>query len=304
MAHAPIALFVYNRPAHTAATLAALRANDLATASHLFVFSDGPKHADDGPAVEAVRATVHGATGFRSVEVLAKRANAGLAKSIIGGVSRVLADHDRVIVLEDDLVTSPHFLRYMNAALDRYRDHRRVLSVSGYNPPPHIMDFPRGFTADVYFNPRPSSQGWATWSDRWRQADWEVSAFASFRRDASAQRAFDQGGADLTEMLVAEREGRLESWAIRWTFTHFLARAVAVYPVRSYVDNIGHDGTGVHPPNPFLRNDLSRALPAVQFPAEVRVDEEVMRAFRRYYFARALFRRLRRLAARLFGRTP
>jgi hypothetical protein len=302
VASAPIAIFVYNRPTHAAATLAALRGNELATESDLFVFSDGARGEADRPAVEAVRALVRAVTGFRSLTVVEKAHNEGLAASIIAGVSQVLAKWSQVIVLEDDIVTSPYFLHYMNQALDRYRDTPRVFSIGGYNPPEHVMRFPHGYSRQVYFNPRCCSQGWATWRDRWEKADWNVARYDSFRRDLVAQRAFNEGGEDLTDTLIAEREGRMESWAIRWAFTHFLQHAVAVYPVRSYVDNIGHDGSGVHAPSQILRNDLSRALPAVEFPPEVQVDPEVMRAFRRYYFVRAQFRALRRFLLRMFGR--
>jgi hypothetical protein len=303
MTNAPIVLFVYNRPKHTAATLAALRGNELAMDSDLFVFSDGAKGEADVPAVAAVRALVQAVTGFRSVTVFEKAHNEGLAASIIAGVSRVIADRGRVVVIEDDIVTSPYFLRYMNAALERYQDVGRVFSVSGYNLPPQIMRFPRGYAHDVYFNPRNSSWGWATWRDRWEKADWNVARYAAFLCDPAAQRAFNQAGDDLTDMLIAEHEGRVHSWAIRWTFTHFLHRAVSVYPVRSYVDNIGLDCSGVHCGwNTALRNDPSRALPGVEFPREVQVVPEVMRAFRRYYFVRAQFRALRRFLLRMFGR--
>jgi len=305
MVNAPIALFVYNRPRHTAATLVALGANAMAAESDLFVFCDGPKSDADALAVAAVRDLVGATAGFRSIQVFEAERNAGLAASIIAGVTRVISEHGRVIVLEDDIVTSPHFLRYMNAALDRYGNDGRVFSVSGYNPPPNMMRFPRSYAHDVYFNPRSSSWGWATWRDRWKKADWDVAPYESFIRDPAARRAFNAGGADLSDTLIAQREGRVDSWAVRWAFTHFTHHALAVYPVRSYVDNIGHDGSGTHcRPNFALRNDLSRALLNVEFPPKAEVDEEVMRVFRRYYFIRMRLTAVRRFLLRLAGRAP
>lgn len=300
VASAPIVLFVYNRPTHTAATLAALRGNELAMDSDLFVFSDGAKGEVDVPAVAAVRALVRAVTGFRSVTVFEKANNEGLAASIIAGVSRVIADRGRVIVLEDDIVTSPYFLHFMNAALDRYQDVRRVFSVSGFNLPPQVMPFPRGYPHDVYFHLRICSWGWATWRDRWEKVDWNMPQYDSFIRDRAARRVFNQAGDDVVDMLIAEHEGRLQSWAIRWAFTHYLHRAVAVYPVRSYVDNVGLDGSGTNcSRNVALHNDLTRASPRVEFPAKVEIDEEVMRASRRYYFLRSRLAALRRFALRI-----
>jgi len=280
-------------------TVAALRANHLAADSDLYVFCDGPAGDRDRAATEAVRKAAREISGFRTVEVLEKERNAGLAASIIAGVSELLDEHGSAIVLEDDLVTSPFFLRYMNAALDRYRDAREVFSVSGYNQPPAVMRFPKGYAHDVYFTPRNSSQGWATWRDRWDKADWEAKGFERLARDPALRRAFNAGGDDLADMLIAEREGRINSWSIRWTFAHFTHNALAVYPVRSYVDNIGHDGSGTHTADPLLRNDVSRANPDVVFPAEIGLDAAVMRAFRRYYSrgrAAYVYRRLLRLA--------
>jgi hypothetical protein len=302
VAYAPIALFVYNRQAHTAATLAALRNNSLAAESDLFVFADGAKGESDRSAVQAVRALVRATTGFHSVELIEKPANEGLPASIIGGVSRVLAERGRVVVLEDDIVTSPYFLRYMNAALERYRDARRIFTVNGYNLPPQLMRFPRGYAHDVYFTPRPSSWGWATWQDRWLQADWNMEKYDEFIRDPVARQTFNEGGDDLVDTLIAQRQGRVQSWAIRWAFAHFMHRALAVTPVRSYVDNIGLDGSGVHcSRNPALRNDLSRALAAVELPLRIEVDDHVMRAMRRYFYLRSRLGVLRRWVLRWLG---
>jgi len=297
---APLVVFVYNRPAHTARTLAALRANDLAGTSDLYVFSDGAKSEAERPSVHAVRELLHTTTGFRSLEIVEKPHNDGLANSIIAGVSQVVRERGRAIVLEDDIVTSPYFLRYMNAALERYGDLRRVFSISGYNLPPRLMQFPPGYPHQVYFNPRPCAWGWATWCDRWQTADWQVKSYASFMQDAGARRAFEEGGADLVDWLVDELEGRVQSWDARWTLTHFLHGALAVYPVSSYVDNVGNDGSGINSrANLAWRNDLARALSSVEFPTPAAVDPQVMRAFRRVFLLRATATRIRRLLRRL-----
>lgn len=302
MSKAPVVLFVYNRPEHTSATLEALRRNHGAAQSELFVFCDGPKNPTDALAVQATRARVRDTEGFQAVHTVERDDNRGLAQSIIAGVSQVMAARGRAIVLEDDLVTSPHFLDFMNAALDHYREVRRVFSVSGYNLPPHLMRFPARYRHDVYFNLRSSSWGWATWRDRWEKADWDVGAYPAFAADPRAQRSFDEGGADLSALLAEERSGHRQSWSIRWSFTHFVHEAVAMYPVRSYVDNIGNDGSGSNcRPNPFMRNDLSRALPKIRFLRPVVVDPEIMRAFRRYYALRAHVATARRLLHRVFG---
>ncbi len=280
----PIALFVYDRPIHTGRVLEALSLNDGARESDLLIFCDGPKGEEDLSRVGEVREVVRRPGVFRSVELFEQKTNKGLASSIIDGVSRVLEKYDRVIVLEDDLVTSPHFLNYMNGALTTYAEDLRVYSVSGFNLPPRLMQFPRSYPDDLYFNPRSSSWGWGTWRNRWAQADWEVADFDKLMSDPQMQRRFEEGGQDLTRMLVAQQEGRIDSWSIRWSFTHFLKAGLAVYPVRSYVNNTGLDGTGSNcSVDETLGNDLALSLPRVDFPSEPLVDDGVMRAFRRQY---------------------
>ena len=135
--NAPIALFVYARPDHTRRTVEALLKNPEASSSDLIVFSDAAQTPDNEEAVRQVREYIAGIREFRSLTVHHRPQNFGLAKSIIEGVTQVLADHERVIVLEDDLETSPHFLRYMNEALDRFAEEHRVISVHGYVYPVH-----------------------------------------------------------------------------------------------------------------------------------------------------------------------
>src|SRR3546814_9462782 len=68
--------------------------------------------------------------GFASVSVVRQPHNLGLAQSIIIGVTQMLEQHEAVIVIEDDLLLSPYFLKYMNDALYHYRDDQRVASRS------------------------------------------------------------------------------------------------------------------------------------------------------------------------------
>ncbi len=289
MTLAPVLLFVYNRPRHTERTLNELRKNELAGQSDLTIYCDGPRLKQDRSSVEETREIVRSVTGFKTVEVVERDQNMGLAGSIIKGVSDIIEDLGKVIVLEDDLVTSPCFLTFMNNALDRYENTENVFSVSGYNLPPSVMRFPRSYTDDVYFNPRNSSWGWATWRDRWAQADWEAFDTARLMNDPKMRKEFNLGGDDLTDMLIAQKEGRIDSWSIRWTLSHFMNNALSVYPVFSYVDNIGLDGSGVHcRADDSQRVDLSRARREVRFPENAKVNKAVMRAFREKYRRKAV----------------
>ena len=127
---APIVLFTYNRPVHTRQTIDALLKNEYASESDLIIFSDAPKNdaAEDG--VRQTRAYLRGITGFRSINLIERAENMGLAANIIDGVTQVVNEYGQIIVLEDDLLTSPFFLKYMNEALSMYEDANEVIIYS------------------------------------------------------------------------------------------------------------------------------------------------------------------------------
>jgi len=281
----PILLFVYNRPWHTKRTIKALQKNSLARESLLYVFSDGPKNDKDVDRVKEVREYIKIIKGFKKVEIFKSEKNKGLASSVIFGVTKIINKYDRVIVLEDDLVVSSIFLVYMNKMLEEYKVEKRVYSITGYNHPPKIMKIPKNYPYDIYFNSRASSWSWATWRDRWKNVDWEVKNFKKFLEIKELQKKFNQSGDDMTQMLINQMQDKIDSWAIRWCYHHFKHSAFCVHPVKSYVNNIGLDGTGVHcgnASNRFKNEGLNKSK-EVHTPKKIEINNEIMNNFRKIY---------------------
>ena len=291
---APVVLFVYNRPAHTRRTVESLLGNHLAAESDLFVFCDGAKNQSDRGAVEAVRRYVHGIEGFRSVQIIERDRNVGLAKSVISGVSEMFRKYERQIVLEDDLLTAPDFLTFMNKVLEHYEQELRIFSVSGFN---HAVTMPDEYEYDGVFSHRSCSWGWGTWKSRWEQVDWEVSDYREFRANKGQQELLNRGGGDLSYMLDLQMAGEIDSWAIRWAYAHFKHDAVALASRDSKVYNIGFDGSGVH----CRRNSTRQAALAGseklswKLPDSVEVDP--------YFVAKIRDQHPRPSAARIFLRS-
>lgn len=281
---APVALFVYNRPVHTRKTIESLLDNNLSSQSILYVFSDAQKREEDVSKVEAVRNYIHSIKGFKEIHLIERKKNLGLAKSIISGVTEVVNKYGTVIVVEDDLVTSPKFLKYMNYLLNEYESHKNIFSVTGYNHPKSLMKIPDKYPYDVYFNPRACSWSWGTWKDRWDHADWDVTDFESFIQNKNVQKKFNYSGEDKSEMLMKQMRGEIDSWAIRWDYTHFKNDAFCVYPVKSYIDNIGNDSTGVHCGESTKFNQLHlNLLETPTIPPEIEINHEMMGNFRKVY---------------------
>jgi hypothetical protein len=130
----------------------------------------------------------------------------------------------------------------MNDCLNKYQYHEHIFSISGYLPPIPIKDE----SNDIFLFPRCSSWGWATWSDRWEKTDWEVSDFMYFVKNKKERKNFAEGGEDLIYLLLKQQKGIINSWAIRWAYTHFKNHAYAIYPIYSKIKNIGIDGTGTN----------------------------------------------------------
>lgn len=241
MTSAPVALFVYNRPWHTRRTVEALRANLYASETPLYIFSDAPRNAAASEAVAEVRSFLREITGFKSVLIIERENNFGLARSIIDGVSQVCEEHGRVIVLEDDLVTSLYFLKYMNDGLEKYRDEHKVISIHGYIYPVEKA------LPETFFLKGADCWGWATWKRGWNvfEQDGQKLLDELKRRKLTYQFDFD-GSYPYTKMLRNRIAGKNSSWAILWYASAFLQDKLTLYPGRSLVHNIGLDGSGAH----------------------------------------------------------
>ncbi len=295
----PVVLFVYNRFQHTLRTVEALRANVYAAQSKLYIYSDGPKNDEDRVEVEKIRDYLKSIDGFLSVCIFHRKENFGLAQNIISGVTQVMQEHDKAIVLEDDLVSSKYFLKFINEALENYRDNPKIFSVTGFNLRPDLFKIPQSYPNDVFINYRICSWGWGSWRDRWQKTDWELKDYDHFKNDRKILKSFDRGGDDLSEMLKLQMEGKLNSWAIRWYHAHFKHDAFCLFPVRSYISNIGHDRSGVHCDNSDrFSNDVSQALENVRFDQSVDYNPDMAKRYNEFFLTPKIIR-LRKKIKRL-----
>lgn len=240
-AAAPIVLFAYKRPEHLRLTLEALLANPLAKSSDLIVYSDAARDAATQEPVAAVRRLLHDVKGFRSITIRERATNMGLARSLIAGISEVLSMSDRAIIVEDDLVVTEWFLDFMNDALIMYADEEQVASVHGYTYPTSRQ------LPSTFFIRGADCWGWATWSRAWKHFNSDSQYLLRELHRKRLNRLFDfDGSYPFTGMLKAQAGGRVDSWAIRWYASTFLANMLTLYPGKSLVRNIGHDGSGQH----------------------------------------------------------
>ncbi len=241
---APIVLFVYNRPQHTLKTLEALMQNELAEKSELFIYCDGPKpnaKKEDLDKIDAVHTIILKKQWCKKVHIIKAEVNKGLANSIVAGATEIVNRYGKIIVLEDDIVTSKGFLRYMNEALNLYENEPKIMHIGSYLPYTNsYRKLPETFLSRFM-----SCWGWATWKTSWNKANWNESELYEQIKDPKVRNEFNlEGVLNFHEQLENNIDGSINTWAIKWFASIFLCNGLCLYPSHSFTKNIGFDGTG------------------------------------------------------------
>lgn len=302
MTTAPILLFTYNRLQHTQRCLEALLKNTLAADSELFVYADAAKDEAGKEAVEEVRRYIHSLQGFRTITIIERDENWGLARNIIDGVTTQIKKYGKVIVLEDDLVVAPYFLQFMNDALEIYKDEPKVGHIQA-------CDFTQDASLpDTFLIKWTGSWGWATWERAWKHFNPNGKELLHELEARKLTYTFDFNGKyGFTRMLRRQIAGKNNSWAIRWNASLFIKDILSLNVGRSLVQNEGFDGSGTNCGGGGLyASNLHLAPLPVQKISPIVENQEARQAFVRYYartnsfWAKAI-RRIRRTLKGDFG---
>jgi hypothetical protein len=246
---APVALFVYNRPIQTKKVLDALSKCHESKKTILYIFSDGQKSnatKDVSNNIDRVRKLIKNEKRFLKVIIIISETNKGLQESIIYGISYVLSNNKNIIVLEDDLIVSPYFLKYMNDGLNKYEYKTNVGSICAYWHP-SIKTFPDEL---FFFLNGGDCWGWATWIDRWSLFESDALLIKNKLIENNLIDKFDFGG--MIEILDLQIKNKVSSWFIRWHGSLILNNKLSLFPSISFVRNIGLDGSGTHGDNMII----------------------------------------------------
>lgn len=280
MTYAPIALFTYNRADHTQRAVESLLKNAEAKFSDLFIFSDGPKTPEKKAGVEENRKYIHTISGFKSVSIIEREKNWGLANSLIAGITEVINKYGKVIVVEDDLILSPYFLQFMNEGLEKYKDDDRVGTITGFVPP--IKDkLPETFFLRYF-----QCWGWATWKRAWDLLETDARPLLKGLRFKKTK--FDVGGGvGNYGNLYCQKVGLVDSWYLRYYASLFLKDKLSLYPGRSMVTNDGLDGTGTHCGVDLVKAFLSdnSHAPIILRNIDVKEDVQSYKVFKSYFLS-------------------
>lgn len=299
---APIVLFVYNRPSHTLKTLEALADNILASESVLYIYADGIKDNSSESVLQDInttRAILRKKMWCKEVHIIESSFNKGLAKSIIEGVTEVLDKHGKIIVLEDDIVTSPIFLNYMNEALTLYENNKKVMHIGGYVP----LTTGAKFLPDSFFVDYMYCWGWATWKDSWSLFIDDINYIYDKFPSKLNRFKFDlDGSVGMYSQIIGNIDGTIKTWAVKWYASILLNNGLCLYPQYSLVDNIGIDGSGEHC---FSSDDRWRIIPSLKYKLEKKESRislyarNYLKRFHRYGTDSSLTRRIKNIVLKI-----
>jgi len=273
----PIVISTYIRLEHLKKTISALQVNSLADKSHLFILSDAPKEGDE-LRVKKVRNYLKTITGFAQITLIEREEN-GRVTNNRGGMRQVLDEYGKLIFLEDDIITAPGFLEYMNLALNKYANDPKVFSISGYCPPILI---PNNYEFDAYFVRRFNAWGFGIWKDRFDTIQYvSEQRYADFINSEDDVRDFtENGGVDMLEMLRVDAAGRIDALDVKAMFAQYKLDQYTLYPVSSLIQNIGMDGSGLHSSRTRRFNvAISEKVDSFLLPASMFTESEIIKEF-------------------------
>jgi hypothetical protein len=284
---APIVLFVYNRPEQTIQTLKALKANEFSEVSELYIYAEGPKgnaSIETLDKIKKVREIIRGEKWCGAVHIKESQINKGCAESIISGITEVINKHDRVIVLEDDIVTAKGFLNFMNYSLEFYKGENNVWGISGWTVKNNLIK------KDTFFLPIPCPWGWATWKRAWDNFEPNIDKLLTGTLDY--KEAFNFGGHGYYKMLLDQKHGNIDAWDIRWYASMFLKNGLFLFSDKSLTKNIGFNNSGTHTSNEFGENEIGADFIEVtpQFPSLN--NKTVIKYSKAWKYKESLFRKI------------
>ncbi|MGB4774138.1 MAG: sugar transferase [Daejeonella sp.] len=296
---APIALFVYNRPEHTRRTIKFLKQNLLADESRLFIFSDGERSLKDTDKVNEVRDLIKKTDGFKSVEIIERNQNFGLANSIIEGVSQLVKKYGKVIVFEDDLITSHYTLHYFNDALKEFENEDKIMHIGAYMYPLKTQNLP-----ETFFFRAATSWGWATWERAWNYFEPNIDVLIPQFSSKMKHEFSIENSMNFWRQMEEFKSGKNNSWAIRWYASIFLRGGLTLNPSNSLVTNIGHDGTGVHSGVNDIYKVVVNTDRISSFPTKIEENKEALYAIKHFLRNRKgnLWKRIKRFVKGKFSK--
>lgn len=276
----PIVLFTYRRLDHLRLTIEYLLDCNESKDSILYIYSDAAKGAHDYEDVLAVRKYISTIQGFKFIKTHFREYNFGLANNIVSALNEVFIIYDRAIILEDDVIVSKFFLRFMNNALNLYSQEKKIWHISGWNYPINCSSH----QYNSYFLQISNCWGWATWADRWKHFEKKPDHIVNtWTRQMKKSFTLHDANYNFWDQIIYNQKGKINTWAIFWYATIFQNNGLCLNPIKTYTENIGNDGTGENCGNvDFFKSNLNVNYEN-NFPQSLQFDSNYYNLIRNFY---------------------
>jgi len=243
--YAPIILFCFKRLDTLIKCVNSLKSCLESKESDLIIYSDAARNDQEILMVLEVREYLKTIHGFQSITIIEREINMGVDYNIINGIIEISKKYYNFIIVEDDLMVNNQFLSFLNTSLNFYEHYDDIITVTGFN----YVKVPLQYKWDCYFTRRSNPWGWATWSHKIKDVDWEISDKDLFLNSKILQRKFNTLGSDLSSMLKNTINSKIRAWDIRLDYHMFKKNKITIYPCKNLVLNIG-----------FNRSDASNTI--------------------------------------------
>jgi len=239
----PVLLVIHRRPSETRRVLEAIAA---VKPRRLYVAADGPATSADRQACAETRAVVDEIDWECEVSRDFSDENLGLNHRMVSAIGWVFKAHDSAIILEDDCLPHPQFFSFCASMLERYRQDRGVVHVSG-----ECYRRRRNHEYSYFFSKYPLAWGWATWRRAWSLFDMDMRAWPRAKNrpefeslfESEDERAYWVSTFDLLHQEQAT--GKMMSWDYAW-YCACMINGLSIHPSVNLVSNIGSGPLASH----------------------------------------------------------
>lgn len=239
---APIGITVYNRHNHLYDLLTSLSQDPFAVETPVYVISDAPANDKDFEDVVLVRKLKYEfSNSFKELNFIENRINIGFNRSYQKLITEVFKKYDRIIFFEDDNLTSPHFLRYMNEMFLKYETNNEIRFICGYNYP---IELPTDYHYDIYFAQKVSAWGYGFWKNKYLNV--HALNKKDMLGDLDTLKILKNNSPKTYYTLMNDLLGEkiLNDARIEYLLTK--NNWASIFPVKPLVKNTGHDGSGLN----------------------------------------------------------
>lgn len=277
---APILITVYDRIDHLKKSIEALKRNDESKDSILYIISDGPFSKEVEEKINRIREYILGIQGFKKVYLIDRELNLGSYNSTKLAIETILKQYKRLIFLEDDIIVSKFFLKFMNESLEIFKDREDIFSICSYSPPE--LEFLE-LNEDIYLWNYYCPWGIGIWEKKWNKLDLDLNSYSLFVKNKKKMIEFFQGANHVLPILLEDRKKKIIAMDCRIDWNIYMNKWLCIYPKKSLSKNIGTDGSGEHceKNNTYLNQNIEDYSPKIK--EDIIINKKIFLKRKRYH---------------------